>query len=209
MKKSILILVIAGFLVIGLSEVQAQTTQSKLNQVELLKQFIGNWKVDMAKDTILYWDAKAFGTGFEGNIRVVTKGKIVMEGKELWGFNKNGECIGIQVIKGIDMVIYGLWFTSKNKYVYLPYNDISNPEKASLKREGEFKSPDMIIENKILNNKIVKTTTNWGECPELPVPEFVDHCAIQLESQFVPPNPNWIRRLSSHQNSSLFDHCRP
>jgi len=159
MKKSILILVIAGFLVIGLSEVQAQTTQSKLNQVELLKQFIGNWKVDMAKDTILYWDAKAFGTGFEGNIRVVTKGKIVMEGKELWGFNKNGECIGIQVIKGIDMVIYGLWFTSKNKYVYLPYNDISNPEKASLKREGEFKSPDMIIENKILNNKIVKTTT--------------------------------------------------
>ena len=57
------------------------------------------------------------------------------------------------------ILIYGLLFTSKNKYVYLPYNDISNPEKASLKREGEFKSPDMIIENKILNNKIVKTTT--------------------------------------------------
>jgi hypothetical protein len=40
MKKNLLILVIAGFLVIGLSEIQAQTTQPKLNQVELMKQFI-------------------------------------------------------------------------------------------------------------------------------------------------------------------------
>ena len=68
MKKSFLIFVIAGFLVIGLSEIRAQTTQPKLNQVELLKQFLGSWKWDAGKDTTGYYDAKSYGTGLEGNL---------------------------------------------------------------------------------------------------------------------------------------------
>jgi hypothetical protein len=63
MKKSILILVIAGFLVISLSEVQAQTNQTNLNQTELIKQIIGSWKGDLGKDTTILWEGKPFGTG--------------------------------------------------------------------------------------------------------------------------------------------------
>jgi hypothetical protein len=65
MKKSFLILVIAGFLIIGFAEIQAQTTQTKLNQVELLKQFIGSWKFDWGKDTTGLFEIKPFGTGLE------------------------------------------------------------------------------------------------------------------------------------------------
>jgi hypothetical protein len=58
MKKSFLILVIAGFLVIGLSEIQAQTMQAKLNQAELMNLFNGKWEGELAKDTLFYVDFK-------------------------------------------------------------------------------------------------------------------------------------------------------
>jgi Ca2+/H+ antiporter len=61
MKKSLLILVIAGFLLIGLSEIQAQTSQTNLNQTELMKQLIGSWKLDMGGDTtILLWKTRVY-----------------------------------------------------------------------------------------------------------------------------------------------------
>jgi hypothetical protein len=55
--------------------------------------------------------------------------------------------------------MYASWFLSKNKYIYLPYSDISNPETASFKIEGEIKSPDIVVETMIVNNKPVRTDT--------------------------------------------------
>ncbi len=156
MKKSFLILVIAGFMVIGLSKVQAQTTQPKLNQVELMKQFIGNWKVDMAKDTVLYWDAKAFGTGFECYFKTVAKDKIISEGKQLFGYDsKLDKCVAATIFKGMDIEIWALWFTSKSKYVITYYSDISNPDKSSFKMDGEFTSPNAYSETLFMNGKAV------------------------------------------------------
>jgi serine kinase of HPr protein (carbohydrate metabolism regulator) len=54
-----------------------------------MKQFLSSWKCDVAKDTICYWDIKSFGTGIEGYFKYVTNGKIVTEGKELWGYLRN------------------------------------------------------------------------------------------------------------------------
>jgi hypothetical protein len=135
--------------------------QSKeLNQVELMKQNIGTWKGDVGKDTTAIWDAKSFGTGLEGNMKYVTKGKIVFEGKSLYGYDKNvDKFIVAGLTKGEDIGIYALWFTSKSKYELVPYGDILNPERESFKLMGEFKSPDMIVETAIINNKPVKTET--------------------------------------------------
>ncbi len=44
MKKICLTITIAVFLLICSSGIQAQTTQTKLNQVELAKQFLGTWQ---------------------------------------------------------------------------------------------------------------------------------------------------------------------
>jgi len=131
-----------------------------LNQVELMKQCVGSWKCDIAKDTTAFWDAKSYGTGIEDNYRLVTKGRIVLEGKGLYGLDKSiDKFIDAGLVKGKDIGIYAFGFKSNSKYESIPYSDISNPEKASWKIEGEFKSPDMIVETTIVNNKPIKTST--------------------------------------------------
>jgi len=131
-----------------------------LNQIELMKQNIGSWKCNIAKDTTATWDAKSFGTGLEGYNKYSTNGKLFKEGKGLYGYDKNiDKFIVAGLTKGEDIGIYALWFTTDRKYVLVPYSDLSNPANASFRLEGEFKSPDMIVETTIMNNKSVRTDT--------------------------------------------------
>jgi hypothetical protein len=156
MKKSLLILVIAGFLVIGLSEVQAQTTQPKLNQVELIKQMLGNWRVDFAKDTVLYMNNETFGTGFTCYFKTVVKNTTISETKELCGYDsKLDKYVAASLEKGKDIEIYALWFKSNTKYEGVPLSDVSNPDKAAIKIEGEIKSKDEVLQTTLINGKIV------------------------------------------------------
>ena len=131
-----------------------------LNQVELHKQFIGSWKCNLAKDTTVFWDIKSYGSGFESYHKNVTKGKIVLEGKLLWGYDNNlDKYFMYQMIKDVDNLSYSSWFKSNNKCAMFSYNDISNPEIASTKWEFEFKSPDLFIQTEIKNNTPVKVYT--------------------------------------------------
>jgi hypothetical protein len=135
-------------------------TSKELNQVDLMKQFLGNWETEYGKDTITYFDQKAYGVGQEVFIKSTTKGKTIGEGKQLWGYDKKlDKIVNSSEVKGQDMGIYGIWFISKNKYIGVQYSDISNPQEASTKWEGEFKSPDTYVETMIVNNKAVRTDT--------------------------------------------------
>ena len=161
MKKFYLTTSIAVFLLLCTNGIQAQTTQTKLNQVELMKQFIALWKCDVAKDTTLFAEDKSYGTGQDCYFKYVTKGEIVMEERQLRGYDKKiDKYIVAAISKGNDIELYAVWFVSKNKYEWIPLSDISNPEGASFKYEGEFKSPDTLIETTIENNKPVKID-NW------------------------------------------------
>jgi hypothetical protein len=156
MNKSFLILVIAGFLIIGLSEVQAQTTQPKLNQVELIKQMLGNWRVDFAKDTTQYWSIEPFGTGITCYAKTVVKNNTISETRELYGYDsKLGKYVVASLEKGKDIEMWVLWFTSNNKYIGIHYTEVSNPDKASLKVEGEIKSPDDVIQTTLISGKAI------------------------------------------------------
>jgi hypothetical protein len=158
MKAIRLITMIFVFLLFCSSGIQAQTKQAKLNQIELVKQWVGSWTGELAKDTTLNWDIKSCGTGLECHYKYISKEKVVMEGEQLWGYDKSGDkYIVTNMVKGIDIGIYGCWFTSKTKYKFIPYSDISFPEKASIKYEGEFKTPDNYAETYFINNKPVKT----------------------------------------------------
>jgi hypothetical protein len=159
MKTSYLTIMII-LLLLGIPVAHAQNTNTNINQVELMKQFFGTWMYEVSKDTTAYWNAISYGTGFECYDKFVTQGEIVMEGKQLWGYDKRvDKYIGTQMIKGEDIGIYASWFITKNKYEFVPYNNISDPEKASFKIEGEIKSPDMFVETTIINNKSVKVYT--------------------------------------------------
>ena len=63
MKKICSIIIVAGVLLIGLNGLEAQTTQIKPNQVELVKKLIGNWKAEWT-DTVYTWEAMTYGTGY-------------------------------------------------------------------------------------------------------------------------------------------------
>ena len=56
----------------------SQTTQTELNQVELMKQFIGTWK-STEKDTTYIWECKSFGKALEFAIKTETKEKVTID----------------------------------------------------------------------------------------------------------------------------------
>ena len=160
MKKLCFTTMIAVFMLLFANGLQAQTTQTTLNQVELMKQFLGNWKCESGKDTVVFWNAKPYGTGFEVDYKTSTKGNLIMEAKQLFGYDKKTDkCLAANMIKGLDIEMWALWFISNKNFELMPYSDISNPEKAIMKVKGEFKSPDVYVETIIVNNKPVKTYT--------------------------------------------------
>jgi|WetSurMetagenome_2_1015567.scaffolds.fasta_scaffold108802_3 hypothetical protein len=159
MKKIYLTAIISLSLLILSDGLRAQSTLTKLNQAELIKQLTGNWKGDVGKDTTAFWEIKYSDLGLECNFKFVSKDKTVMEGKQLWAYNKKTDKFILSSMTGMDSGTHGLWFISKSKYLIVPSEDISNPEKASFKLEGEFKSPDIFIQKSVVNNKIVKTDT--------------------------------------------------
>lgn len=158
MKKSLLILVIAGSLLLtGLSRIQAQTTLPKLNQVELFKQIVGTWQAQWA-DTVLNWESKQFATGLEGryNYMIAGKDKIVLEGRQLWGYDSRlDKYIVASLETGKDIWLSAFWFTSKDEYLMTSLTDVSNPEKAFFKVEGVINSPDTFTETWIVNGNVV------------------------------------------------------
>jgi hypothetical protein len=126
----------------------------------LSKQFIGNWKWDVTKDTTAYYMGKSYGTGFGGNYKFVTKGETIIEGERFYGYDKKvDKYIGVSTVKEQDITIYAMWFTSNNRFIVINYDDISNPEKATWKVEGEFKSPDMFTQTIIIDGKPAVTET--------------------------------------------------
>jgi len=165
MKTICLTTMIALFLLGVTTGIQAQTTQTKLNQVELMKQFLGIWKCEVAKDTTIVIDITPFGTIIEENFKIVSKDKILDSGKHLWGYDKeNDKLITAHVsISSPNIYIMAFWWTSKNTIEGVPFQDISNPDKAALKWKIEFRSPDLYLLTTIQNNKVVATFTYTRE----------------------------------------------
>ena len=160
MKITCFTTMIAVFLLFCTNRIQAQTTPTKLNQVELMKQLLGNWKSEAFQDTIWTGECKSFGNGLEWSSKTELKGKIVREGRSLMGYDKkSGKLIECDLsTSSPDIILYSMWFTSANKFEEILLKDVSHPENALIMKY-EFKSPDLFIETDIMNNKTVGTYT--------------------------------------------------
>ena len=141
--------------------IQAQTTQNKLNQVELMKQFLGTWQAQMAKDTIQVDEFTAFGSGVVGTIKNITKGKVISSTKELWGYDQKKDKIIFAMLweSSPEIPLWAYWFTSKNTCEGVSYQDIANPERATLKYKMVIKSSDSYVLTMLQNNKAVAELT--------------------------------------------------
>jgi hypothetical protein len=160
MKRTTLTIAVAVLLMICSNGILAQTTPVTLNQVELMKQFLGNWKVELGKDTIQVTEILCFRNGgFELYSKYLYKDKIYAEHKYVCGYDKKNDKHILAVIMNDNPSIglTTLCFTSKTTCDRIPYTYISNPEQAASKTIYEFKSPDQFIANDIKNGKPIKT----------------------------------------------------
>jgi|SRR5664280_1963096 len=129
-------------------------TSKKLNQVELMKNFIGTWKSEAGKDTTFLWEGKPYGEGLDVYVKTETKGKVVSEGKAVMAYDKNSDkFIQTRIMNGKGSLIAAMWFTSKNTCEGVFYKDMSNPENAQMKAIFEFISPTKFTETDKAPNK--------------------------------------------------------
>jgi hypothetical protein len=143
--------------------VQNSETSRELNQVELMKQTTGTWKCEFPnKDSSIVAEMKSFGNGgIEVNQKWFFKDKILFDQKFVSGYDKKSDkYIGAMINKdNPEISLSAYWFTSKNKYERIPFENISNPEQATFKMTYEYKSHDLMIGTIIEKNKPDRTFT--------------------------------------------------
>jgi hypothetical protein len=118
MKKLCLTSAIAVFLLFCLEGVQAQITQSKLNQIELMKQYLGTFQANHGKDTVEIWTGKQYGPqAFILEVSYTIKGqKVPMYINNIFYDSNDGKLKGFQLWANGD---HGSWigaFTSETKF---------------------------------------------------------------------------------------------
>lgn len=163
MKAFSLLKLMAVFLIIFPNGLQAQTTDTKLNQVELMKQFLGSWRYEGSDGTSMIFENTPFGDAMTGNTKTITKDTSFDSHKYLWGYDsKNDKIILAEIFSNTpNLEIDILWFTSKNTVEGVLQKDISSPETAATKFKFDFKSPDTFV-LKILQNNNVAAELTWN-----------------------------------------------
>jgi hypothetical protein len=150
------------FILLCINEINAQTIQIDLNQMELLKQFTGTWENKTIKDTLYTAEFKPYGSGgLEFNLKGVTQGKVWLEIRQLWGYDKKSDkvVIGGFMKDSPNFMLQAAWFTAKNRFEQVPYEFASNPEKAGFIVVFDLKSPDLVIRTEIVNGKSLVAET--------------------------------------------------
>ena len=150
------------------NRVGAQNTTPQLNQVDLMKQFLGDWKCELDKGKTSFIDIKLYGDALEEKRKFVKKDKIIDSWKDVIGYDKNSDkFVDAQIWKSSpDIHLYSVWFTSKNVCEIVLLKDAATPEKADMKWTWEFKSSDTVIETTTKDGKDVSVLTYKKYSPD-------------------------------------------
>ena len=153
---------IALFLLLVSIGIKAQTAQTKLNQVELMKQFIGTWKSEIGEGSAMILEYTPYGNAIVGNAKIVSKETALDNKKYFLGYDEKNDKIIVAILHYHTPIIEitANWFISKDIMNSVPYQDISNPENATMKWKFEFKSPDKFVISSLQNN-IYEVVDEW------------------------------------------------
>ena len=149
--KTMLLLI---FLLTSISQSLAQTDSPKLDQVELMKQFIGTWRCELGKDTFLISMNTPFGTGMISKSEIVTNGTCLDSIIQLYGYDKNADkFIVAEQIKSSPVIeVCNAWFTSENAGELI----IIDPDNAPYTFKFLFQSPDTLLQTGLKDGKVIK-----------------------------------------------------
>ena len=89
MKKLYTLFLACLILIFFFLNTTAQSSQGDLDQVRLMKQFIGTWTTELGKDTIIYWEITPLEMGFEHVINMEIKGNKHHYLKAIGGFTSD------------------------------------------------------------------------------------------------------------------------
>ena len=156
MKKILLFVGILISLLVYTNGIQAQTTQPQIDQLELMKQFLGTWQMETGKDSVMVAEIQQHGKAFvETDYRIIKGEKSWLsvwsysfsskEGKfNLFDLNRSGN--------------YSTWiasFTSEKKWIQVQVQNF-NPDKVFRKVEIVFETPNNLTAT-FFNSDGVKT----------------------------------------------------
>jgi predicted alpha/beta superfamily hydrolase len=136
---------------------QTPSIPKQLDQVALMKHFIGIWECELGKDTILISENEPFGTGMVSSSQTKVRGKIISSIKQLYGYDKvNDKFIIAELIESSPVIeICNSWFTSDTSGELV----VVNPENAQMKFKFEFKTPDIIVQRALMGKTVVNEIT--------------------------------------------------
>ena len=159
MKTLCMATVISVCFLAGIIETDAQINQTKLNQTELMKQFLGNWKCELSKNTSYLYEFRPFGDGMICNAQVIIDVEIADSVKQLYGYDSiTDKFIVAELIKSSSEIkLSSGWFTSEQSGKIVS----TDPDQSEIKIDFEFQSPDIIKQTAVLGiNYIVEMTLN-------------------------------------------------
>lgn len=165
MKESYSRPIVVIMLLLCTNEIQAQITQPKLNQMELMKEFLGIWKGEIAKDTVMIMNFTSYGKAIENNYKITVKDKILYSGKEIYGYNQKYDKIILAAIRdnSPQISLMACWYSSKDTGNLVGYQYLSNPEKATFKIQWILIPPDSSKRIVIQNKNVVSVSTYFRE----------------------------------------------
>jgi hypothetical protein len=70
-----------------IARVQAQSSQTKLDQFKLMQGWIGTWQRVIGKDTVQVLEFQQYGKGFIQDLYLLINGKKSIQGKACYSFS--------------------------------------------------------------------------------------------------------------------------
>ena len=163
--KKISTLFMAGLLALCFSlSTAAQSSQQDLDQVELMKKFIGTWEAEWGEDTVI-WECTPLEMGYEHVIHKKTKEGTFHYLKAIGGFTSDYKtCIWYELRPNGTITRDFGKFVSDKKMQWERFDDFH--KNVTMKIEFTFQTPDRFHE-------ILRWKSNDGSWDEANVFELV------------------------------------
>ena len=160
MRKSFKVLLsLLIFLGISLT-LSAQSNEEELDQLELMKQFIGTWRAETGEDTVVSTTYEPIGDGILITQENITNGVTYRTVKAVMGVSTDKKTIIVSVIRqdGTIGFHYGK-FVSNNKCILEVYRD--NVQHPLNIQEFEIQSPDTFTTRGKYRGEQMKWDAEW------------------------------------------------
>lgn len=121
--------ILLGFVFFNISDFFAQTMEVKLNQIELMKQFIGTWEGEFANGMKITSNNKEFASGLLYKSDIIKDGKSIESVIQLFEYDNKIDKFIVAELKESksEIEICSAWFSTPTKGEIVITNPDNSP----------------------------------------------------------------------------------